>query len=150
MIRVLRKPGPITQKNFRGVLLSSVPGKSISRVVRKMVMPVLEQAATDGQCGGRKGRSAAFCSSTTKYWFARCRRKGRAGAVLFADCKAAFYRALADEALGPVTTEQQRAAVCEAMGVSIADMLALEERVAAGGLLGMKDLPEPWLSLIAE
>ena len=48
--------------------------------------------------------------------------------MLFADCKAAFYRAVADEALGPITTEHQRAEICEELGVSIEDMMALEDQ----------------------
>ena len=54
----------------------------------------------------------------------------------------AAQKAIADEALGPVTTEQQRAAICEELGVSIQDMMALEERAQAGGALGMQELAE--------
>ena len=52
----------MTQNNLRGALLASVPGKSIARVLRQQLMPVLEQSATDGPCGEIKGRSPGFCA----------------------------------------------------------------------------------------
>ena len=95
---------PLSRTNFRGVLTASHPAKAYAGVVLTQISPQFELAALDSQPGGIPHRGVGMAAHTSRLFFRRLRRRGRAGAALHIDLVAAFYRCLPEVALRPLAT----------------------------------------------
>ena len=66
MVTVPKKAGLSQCDGHRGILTSSTVGKTYSKALRRMVVPLLHREVRDSQQGGIAGRCALFDSHTAR------------------------------------------------------------------------------------
>ena len=121
--------------------MSSNISKIASKCFRAWASPHFELAADDAQSGGDKHRGREFVSHTGRLFMQRAAKRGKSAAIVFADATAAFYRAIAEEALGPLMDPEERRGMLERLGLDEEQILATERRIEAGGALAQWGVP---------
>ena len=89
-----------TTSSYRDVLLSDVLGKRLHAGLRKQVMAAAAAGVRATQCGGVPGKGADMCALTVREFMAAAARDHMSSAVLFADLRSAYYRAVRETVVG--------------------------------------------------
>ena len=133
MTAVPRKSGrPLSRANSRGVLLASSAAKVYSRALRTAVAEPFARAVEGWQAGAVTKGGTEVPAQTVQWWIGRAVLARRSAAVLFTDLRAAFYRAMSEQALGPLMPAARRREVLLRAGLSAAEPDTLEDSIVQG------------------
>ena len=111
MAAVVRKPGPLTPSNVRGVLYSSCPGKMYASVLRAAAVPWLPMSAGTSQTGAIRGGGTEFAIMTRSLFSSWATLSKFSSAVIHVNIRKAFYSVLVEGVVGPVLGRSDRATV---------------------------------------
>ena len=109
---------PLSPANARGLLCASEVGQIYSSVLRATTVPHVLPTMGDQQYGAKAGGGTEFPIMIRRFFFKWAKERGISAAGLFCDLRKAFYSVLPEEALGPLITAEERAALLYAAGFS--------------------------------
>ena len=76
--------------NFRSLFISSIPGKSLCKILRKRLCPVLVSSLHETHCGIAKGRGVTLPTHMLRLVLRKLNRDSRPAAALFLDTATAY------------------------------------------------------------
>ena len=126
MAAVLRKPGPLTPSNVRGVLCSSCPGKMYASVLRAAAVPWPPMSAGTSQTGAIRGGGTEFAIMTRSLFSSFAQLSKFSSAVIHVNIRKAFYSVLVEGVVGPVLGRSDRATVTARLGWTESEKQHLE------------------------
>ena len=124
-------------------------GQIYASVFRAATVPQVLPILGDQQYGAKAGGGTEFPIMIRRFFFNWAKKEGISVAGLFCDLRKAFYSVLPEEALGPLITAEERAALLQDVGFSlqqIADFTSL--LLLSGGLLHEAVIPEDLLKVL--
>ncbi|CAE7197504.1 unnamed protein product [Symbiodinium sp. CCMP2592] len=93
LFAIWKRKGSMRQcESFRGILVSSAPGKAFHSALRRKAAPFLDSVAGSLQIGGRPGYPVQLANHTVRSFQSFCQNNGLSSAVVFLDLKEAFHR----------------------------------------------------------
>lgn len=93
IVKAIYKKGATDQAhNWRNILLSSVPGKATHSLIRDALNRCYQQAAHEGQFGGKTGANISVPTMGVRSFQHWCKSTCRSYALIFIDGIEAFYR----------------------------------------------------------
>ena len=90
---VWKKKGPQQQcTSYRGILVSSILGKSLHKLLRQKCITALSTVASPLQVGGLPRYPVTVPAHATRLFQSACHRRGLCHSIVFLDLQEAFYR----------------------------------------------------------
>ena len=124
-------------------------GQIYLSILRAATVPHVLPILGDQQYGAKAGGGTEFPIMIRRFFFKWAKKEGISAAGLFCDLRKAFYSVLPEEALGPLITAEERAALLKAVGFTpqqIDDFTSL--LMITGGLLYEAGIPEDLLEAL--
>ena len=101
--------------SYRGILVSSMLGKSLHKTLRGRCSDILASATVPLQVGGLPRFPVTVPAQAARLFQSACHRHGRPYALLFLDLQEAFYRIIRPLITGDNLSDEQVAHVCSAV-----------------------------------
>ena len=128
-----------TCESYRGILVSSVLGKTLHKLVRSRCTPALSSCAAPLQVGGLPRFPVTIPAQAARLFQAACGARRTSHALVFLDLQEAFYRIIRPLISGGPLTEEVVAHVCAAVHLphgtmhELRSFLGGESLIAAAG-----------------
>ena len=130
-------------EHFRSLYISSFAGKVLHKTMRNKVQDNVESLLHPMHYGSRKGAPVLFPALYVATHLKRCRKLGLNAAVLFVDCRAAYYRLVREIATGKLTSDLEVLQLFARFGLDGEDVADLMSLITSGGMLKEADIPGP-------
>ena len=104
-----------TCDSYRGILVSSVVGKTLHKLVRRRCTPALTSVAAPLQVGGLPRFPVTIPAQAARLFQAACSSKQQSHALVFLDLQEAFYRIIRPLISGGPLSDELVAHVCSAV-----------------------------------
>ena len=136
--------------NHRSLYISSFLGKSLHRLMRTKVQKEVQTFLHPLHCGSKRHTPILFPSLFVAEHLRRCRRLGKSAAIIFVDCKAAYYRLIRELAVGDIRLDRTIEALFVRFGLDSEDIDDLRQLVTSGGMLREAEVPEVICSTVRD
>ena len=130
-------------EHFRSLYISSFAGKVLHKTMRNKVQDNVESLLHPMHYGSRKGAPVLFPALYVATHLKRCRQLGLNAAVLFVDCRAAYYRLARELATGKLTSDLEVLQLFARFGLDGEDVADLMNLITSGGMLKEAEIPGP-------
>ena len=115
---VWKRKGPKQQcTSYRGILVSSVIGKSLHKLLRQKCITALSKVASPLQVVGLPKYPVTVPAHATRLFQSACHRQGLCHSIVFLDLQEAFYRIVRPLITGGPLTQEAVAAACRAVNL---------------------------------
>ena len=147
---VWKRKGPRQECSaYRGILVSSVLGKSLHKTIRGRCTDSLGQSVTPLQVGGLPSFPVSLPAHSARLFQSACHARKLPHALLFLDLQEAFYRIIRPLISGESVTAEQAAHICAAAQLPPGTVHELQEFLGQGSLLQQSGT-SPWAALAVE
>ena len=136
--------------SHRSLYISSFLGKSLHKAVRAKVQKEVQTFLHPLHCGSKQQTPILFPSLFVTEHLRRCRRQGKSAAVLFVDCRAAYYRLIRELAVGDIRLDRTIEALFARFGLDGEDIAELQQLVQSGGMFREAEIPEQICSTVCD
>ena len=143
------KPVFVASKCKRTTFVPQTLGQIYLSILRAATVPHVLPILGDQQYGAKAGGGTEFPIMIRRFFFKWAKKEGISTTSLFCVLRKAFYSVLPEEALGPLITAEERAALLKAVGFTpqqIDDFTSL--LMITGGLLYEAGIPEDLLEAL--
>ena len=120
---------------YRGILVASVIGKTLHKVLRQHAVHALGDQVSPLQVGGLPAYPVSVPAHAARLFQSGCRRHSWCHALLFLDLQEAFYRIVRPLITGEVLSDEEVARVCAAVKLPPDTMHELHQHLGRGPLL---------------
>ena len=107
-----------------------------------------EQVAFDLQCGGLKSKSTLHTSQLGRVFLQVASKARKSAAALFGDAKSGFFNAFLERLLGPLMSDQRRAAMLQTADLTPAQVESYTRSVCELSILQSSRIPLRWKKLL--
>ncbi|CAE7349989.1 unnamed protein product, partial [Symbiodinium sp. CCMP2456] len=127
--------------SHRSLYISSFLGKSLHKLMRGKVQNEVQTFLHPLHCGSKQHTPILFPSLFVVEHLRRCRQQGKSAAILFIDCRAAYYRLVRELAVGDIRADRTVERLFAAFGLDGADIGELRDLIADGGMFRVAEMP---------
>ena len=115
---VWKRKGPKQQcASYRGILVSSILGKSLHKLLRQKCVTALSTVTSPLQVGGLPRYPVTVPAHASRLFQSACHRRGLCHSIVFLDLQEAFYRIVRPLITGGPLTQEAIAAACRAVNL---------------------------------
>ena len=139
------KSAPSQCSAYRGILVSSTVGKAFHSILRTRNIPALSDVASPLQIGGLPRRPVTLAAHVVRLHQSWCASTRSSQAVLFLDLREAFYRIVRPAVVGFQGTEEDIAAILQAVSLPAGVTHDLRQHLQEQSLFTAAGA-SPWLS----
>ncbi|CAE7905413.1 rngB [Symbiodinium microadriaticum] len=138
-----KNAGPMSDTaSHRSLYISSFLGKSLHKVLRGKIQNQVQSFLHPLHCGSKQGVPILFPSLFIAEHLRRCKQMRKCSAVLFVDCRAAYYRLIRELAVGDIRHDRTIEALFAKFNLDGEDIRELQELISTGGMLYEAEIPE--------
>ena len=134
---------------YRGILVSSVLGKSLHKTIRGRCTDSLALCTTPLQVGGLPSFPVSLPAHSARLFQSACRAKKMPHSLLFLDLQEAFYRIIRPLISGESVTTEAAAHICAAAQLPAGTVHELHDFLGQGSLLRQSGT-SPWAAQAVE
>ena len=136
--------------NFRSLYISSIAGKSLHKLFRKRLRPVILDTMHEMHCGVAPGRGVTLPTHMIRLLLRKLKRMGRPAAVFMLDTATAYYAIIRDIAVGQISSDLVVHRIFQRFGLGPDDIRSLMDLIQDGGILSSLGVSEHLLHILRD